>query len=68
MMTEDRGDNSVDVGLDMVVSSVENYHSMQHSVIGRQGLGSESRELIVGQGYRLGWAGLARLDEDRRLG
>jgi hypothetical protein len=31
-------------------------------------VGSESRELIVGQGYGLGWAGLARLDKDRRLG
>jgi hypothetical protein len=29
---------------------------------------SESRELAVGQGQELGWAGLARLDKDRRLG
>jgi hypothetical protein len=31
-------------------------------------MGLESRELVVGQGFGLGWAGLARLDEDRRLG
>jgi hypothetical protein len=29
---------------------------------------SESRELAVGQGQELGWAGLARLGKDRRLG
>jgi hypothetical protein len=29
---------------------------------------SESREHVVGQGQELGWAGLARLDKNRRLG
>jgi hypothetical protein len=36
-------------------------------ITGRQGVGSESRELMVGQGRELGWAGLARLEKDRRL-
>jgi hypothetical protein len=67
-MTEDRGDDSVDAGSDMVASVVENYSWMQRSVTGGQGVGSESRELAVGQGHGPGWAGLARLDEDRRLG
>jgi hypothetical protein len=41
---------------------------MQRSVTGQQEAESESRELAVGQGRELGWAGLARLDKDRRLG
>jgi hypothetical protein len=36
--------------------------------MGRQGIESESRELMVGQGHEYGWAGLVRLDKDRRLG
>jgi hypothetical protein len=45
---------------------VEECH--RHDVMAGQGTESESRELMVGQGHELGWAGLARLDEDRGLG
>jgi hypothetical protein len=44
------------------------YLLMHICVTGRQGVESESRELAVGQGREPGWAGLARLDKDRRLG
>jgi hypothetical protein len=48
MIMEDGGDEPVDAGSDMVVSSVENHSSMQHSITDGQGIGIESRELAVG--------------------
>jgi hypothetical protein len=48
MTMEDGGDNSVDAGLDMVASSVENDSSMQRSVTDGRGTGMESRELAAG--------------------
>jgi hypothetical protein len=61
-----RGESGMGAGSDMV--RVRWRITTQHSVTGRQGAESESRELAVGQGRELGWAGLARLDKDRRLG
>jgi hypothetical protein len=42
----------------------------QHDIVVMvgQGMKSESRELAVGQGQGLGWAGLAGLDKGRGLG
>jgi hypothetical protein len=51
------------VDSDMAMSSVENYGLMQCSVMGEQGMRTESRELIagwgrgLGSGGRLGWDG-----------
>jgi hypothetical protein len=49
-MIEYREDNLVAMGtsLDMVVSLVENYSSMQYSVIDASEIGMESKELAVG--------------------
>jgi hypothetical protein len=41
---------------------------MQCSIMVSSGMTSESRELMVGQGYRLSWVGLAGLVKDRGLG
>jgi hypothetical protein len=64
-MMEDRGDEMLVVcaDLDMAASLVENYSLMQYSVIDRQRMGAESRELAAGYGQelrsrsRLGWDG-----------
>jgi hypothetical protein len=42
------------MGSDMAVSSVENYSSMQCSVMDGRGMGVESRELMAGCGWELG--------------
>jgi hypothetical protein len=54
MMIEDRGDDLVGLGSDMVASSVENDSSIQCSIMDGQGMGTESRELTAGMDGDLG--------------
>jgi hypothetical protein len=65
MMIEDRGDDPVDVGSDMVVSMVENDSLMQCSVMDGRGMGTDSRKLTAGvdgnSGAGMGLDGMARL-------
>jgi hypothetical protein len=70
MMTEDRGDDSVVVGVgsDMAVSLVENYRSMQCSIMDGHGKGTESRELTAGCGWGLSGRNGYGLDGDVMVG
>jgi hypothetical protein len=69
-MIKGRGDSLAvaDMDLDIAMSLVENYSSMQHSITGRQGTHMQSRELMVGYGYRLRSGSRLRQDGNVREG
>jgi hypothetical protein len=56
--------NTFRIGNAQEVQGMYNY-SLALPVMVSQGMKSESRELAVGQGQGLGWAGLVRLGKDR---